>query len=61
MGTKLSQSGTQMSGSFERKILQIIFGPVQVKGTWRIRHSEELYTLYKYTDLVTYKHVTRLK
>jgi hypothetical protein len=49
----LSQSATQISGSLERKILQRTFGPVQVKGTWRIQYSEELYRLHKDTDLVT--------
>jgi len=33
------QSATQMSGSFERKILQKIFGTVEVNGSRRTQQS----------------------
>jgi hypothetical protein len=57
----ISESAAQMIGSFERKILRIIFGPVNVNGIWRIWYNEELYRLYKDIDCVTYMHVKRLQ
>ena len=41
-------------GVFERKILRVIFGPTNDNGEWKIKYSNELYTLYKEND-VTYK------
>ena len=40
-------------GVFERKILRAIFGPTNDNGEWRIKYSNELYTLYKESDTVT--------
>jgi hypothetical protein len=39
---------------FERKILRAIFGPANENGEWRIKYNNELYTLYKESDIVTY-------
>jgi hypothetical protein len=39
---------------FERKILRAIFGPANENGEWRIKYNNELYALYKESDIVTY-------
>jgi hypothetical protein len=41
-------------GVFERKILRAIFGPTNDNGEWRIKYNDELCTLYKGNDIVTY-------
>jgi hypothetical protein len=38
--------------SWERKILQSIYGPVCVNGTWRIRSNKEAESLYNRPDIV---------
>jgi len=48
-------------GVFERKILRAIFGRTNDNGEWRIKYSNELYTLYKESDTVTYIEINRLK
>lgn len=48
-------------GSFERKILRKIFGPVCHDGEWRIRYNHELYQLYHDIDLVKKIKVQRLR
>jgi len=48
-------------GVFERKILRAIFGPTNDKGEWRIKYNNELYTLYKESDIVTYIKINQLK
>ena len=48
-------------GVFERKILRVIFGLTNDKGEWIIKYNNELYTLYKESDIVTYIKVNRLK
>jgi hypothetical protein len=57
----LSQSDDASLGVFERKILRAIFGPTNDNGEWRIRYNNELHTLYKENDIVTYNKVNRLK
>jgi len=37
----------QMLNTFERKILQRIYGPTHEGGCWRPRWNNELYSLYK--------------
>jgi hypothetical protein len=51
----LSKSDEAILGVFERKILRAIFGPTNENGEWRIKYNDELYTLYKDSDIVTYK------
>jgi hypothetical protein len=46
---------------YERKILRAIFGPTNGNGEWRIRYNNELYTLYKENDIVTYITINRLR
>ena len=48
-------------GVFERKILTDIFGPTNDNGEWRIKYNNELYTLYKDSDIQTYIKINRLK
>jgi len=43
----LSKSDEAILGVFERKILRAIFGPTNDNAEWRIKHNNELYTLYK--------------
>ena len=31
---------------FDRRILRLIYGPVNDNGVWRTRYNSELYTLY---------------
>ena len=45
----------------KRKILRAIFGLTNDNGEWRIKYSNELYTLYKESDIVTYIKINRLK
>ena len=37
---------------FEKKILRQIFGPVNIGGEWRRRYNNELYQLYRDTDII---------
>jgi hypothetical protein len=57
----LSKSDEASLGVFERKILRAIFGPTNDNGEWRIRYNNELYTLYKVNDIVTYIKIYRLR
>ena len=57
----LSKSDEAIIGVFERKILRAIFGPTNDNGEWRIKYNNELYTLYKESDIVTYIKINRLK
>ena len=56
----LSKSDKASLGVFERKILRAIFGPTNDNGEWRIKYNDELYTLYKNIDIVTYIKINRL-
>jgi len=38
-----------------------IFGTTNDNGEWRIKYNNELYTLYKENDIVTYIKISRLK
>jgi hypothetical protein len=42
-------------------ILRAISGPTNENGEWRIKYNNELYTLYKESDIVTYMKVNRLR
>jgi hypothetical protein len=57
----LSKSDEAILGVFERKILRAIFGLTNEKGERRIKYNDELYTLYKDSDIVTYIKVNRLR
>jgi hypothetical protein len=57
----LSKSDEAILGVFERNILRAIFGPTNDNGEWRIKYNNELYTLYKESDIVTYIKTNRLK
>ena len=43
-------------GVFERKILRAVFGPTNDNGEWRIKYNNELYTLYKESDVCSNVH-----
>ena len=57
----LSKSDEAILGVFERKILRVIFGRTNDNGEWRIKYNNELYTLYKQSDIVTYIKINLLK
>ena len=57
----LSRSDEAIVGVFERKILRAIFGPTNDNREWRIKYNNELYTVYKESDIVTYTKINRLK
>jgi hypothetical protein len=50
----LSKSDESRLGVFERKVLRAIFGPTNDNGEWRIKYNDELYTLCKDSDIITY-------
>jgi hypothetical protein len=39
-------------GGFDRKILRIIHGTVQIDSVWRRRHDKELYSLFNDVDII---------
>jgi hypothetical protein len=47
----LLQNAEHKLGTFERKILRRIYGPINKNGQWRCRHNAEIYELYKDTDI----------
>ena len=57
----LSKSDDAFLGVFERKILRAIFGTTNDNGEWRIKYNNELYILYKESDIVIYNQINRLK
>jgi hypothetical protein len=57
----LSKSDEAILGVFERKILTAIFGPTNDNGEWRTKYGDELRTLYKENDRVTYIEINRLR
>jgi hypothetical protein len=40
-------------GTWDRKILRRIHGPMVEQGIWRIKTDHELMEIYKYPDIVT--------
>jgi hypothetical protein len=54
----LSKSDAARLGVFERKVLRAIFG---LTNEWRIKYNDELYTLYKDRDIITYIKINRLR
>jgi len=57
----LSKCDEAVLGVFERKILRAIFGPTNDNGDWRVKYNNELYTLYRESDIVTYIKINQLK
>jgi hypothetical protein len=57
----LSKSDETILGVFERKILRAIFGSTNENGEWRIKYNNEICTLYKESDTVTYNKINRLR
>jgi hypothetical protein len=57
----LSKSDKTILRIFERKNFRAIFGPTNENGKWRIIYNNELYTLYKDSDTVTYIKINRLR
>jgi hypothetical protein len=53
----LSKCDENVLGVFERKRLRAIFGPTNENGEWRIKYNNELYILYKESDIVTYSNI----
>jgi hypothetical protein len=49
----LAKTDESHTSIWERKVLQKIFGPVNDRGSWRMRSNKELTELYQDTDLVT--------
>jgi hypothetical protein len=41
--------------------LRAIFGPTNDNGEWRIKYNDELYTLYKDSDIITYIKINGLR
>ena len=41
--------------------MRAIFGPTNDNGKWGIRYNNELYTLYKENDIITYIKTNRLR
>jgi hypothetical protein len=47
----LSDKDGDMLRIFERRILRIIFGPINNNGMWGTRYANELYRLYDELDI----------
>ena len=48
----LKKAEQDMLNVFERKVLRMIFGPININGEWRIRFNDELYSMYKDATIV---------
>jgi hypothetical protein len=59
----LTQTSEQMLNTFERKILQRIYGPTHKggEGCWRPRWNNELYSLYSEPNIVENIKIRRLE
>jgi hypothetical protein len=57
----LLQNAEIKSGTFERKMLRRIYGPINENGQWRCRYNTELYELYKDIDMVNDVKLRRLQ
>ena len=66
----LNKSDENALNSFERKILRRILGPINDRGTWRLRNNKEVYnnfkepcisTIIKFKKLEWAGHVTRME
>ena len=50
-----------MINVYERKVLRMILGPVNINGEWRIRFNDELYSMYKDATIVRKIKAQRLR
>ena len=50
----LSKTNERRLSLFERKVLRCIFGAKRENGTWRKRHSYELYEIFNEPNIVNY-------
>jgi hypothetical protein len=50
-----------MRGTWERKVLRKIFGPVNERNVWRIKSNQERRCMYQDLDLVTTVRKSRLQ
>lgn len=57
----LTRNEEVILGTFERKLLRRMFGPVCIGGEWRIRYNFELYQLYDDIDVVARIKIQRLR
>ena len=57
----LTQTSEQMLNTFERKILQRIYGPTYEGRCWRPRWNNELYSLYNEPNIVEDIKIRRLE
>jgi hypothetical protein len=57
----LTQTSEQILNTFERKILRRICGPTHERGCWRPRWNNELYSLYKESNIVEDIKIRRLE
>jgi hypothetical protein len=57
----LPKSDEARLGVFERNILRAVFRPTNDNRQWRIKYNDELYTLYKDSDIITYIKINRLR
>ena len=48
----MTEMGMKRMGTWERKILRRLYGPVIEQGMWSIRTNQELRELYKNIDVV---------
>lgn len=57
----MSSKTSEMLDIVERRMLRRIYGPVNDRGTWRIRYNLELYELYKEPRLSIFIKMLRLR
>jgi hypothetical protein len=57
----LLQNAENKLGTFKRKILRRIYGPINENGQWRCGYNTELYELYKDIDIVNDVKLKRLQ
>jgi hypothetical protein len=57
----VSKKDGSMFRTFERRVLRMIYGPVNDNGIWRTRYSNELYTFYDELDIVKVINMGRLR
>jgi hypothetical protein len=57
----LLSSDERFLNIFGRRILRLIFGPVEENVVWRRRHNKEIYGLFKEPDIVQTIKIKRLE
>ena len=56
----LSKSDEARIGVFERKVLRAIFEPTNDNRDLKIKYNDEIYTLYKDSEIITYIKISSL-